>query len=138
MLYIRYKFINFSEFYLFPFYLFVCLSSFQRARIFRNQKSSISCFREKASGINWDTIDELEFNSLYFFASRGTLAFSKFVSFRFKKTLTLFMFFSSLDQGFSSIFFGPEVALNCAGFIGLLIENLELSVISVLVIVFLI
>lgn len=52
------------------------------------------------------------------------------------KTLTLFMFFSILDQGFSSLFFGPEVAMNCAGFIGLLIENLELSVISVLVIVF--
>lgn len=64
--------------------------------------------------------------------------FLKVRIFSFQKTLTLFMFFSILDQGFSSLFLGPEVALNCAGFIGLLIENLELSVISVLVIGFLI
>jgi hypothetical protein len=51
--------------------------------------------------------------------------------------LTLFMFFSISRSRFflSFFFFGPEVALNCAGFIGLLIENLELSVISSLVIV---
>lgn len=53
------------------------------------------------------------------------------------KTLTLFMFFSISRSRFFLFFFffGPEVALNCAGFIGLLIENLELSVISALVIV---